>query len=94
MKHENLFFTSYLKYNLQCFYSFVISFFLGEPSANRERGSQLHIIEADEYDGAFLGLSPAFTIITNIEFDHPDIFKSMRDVRNSLLRFVRRTKRG
>ena len=32
------------------------------------------VIEADEYDRTFLGLSPAILVITNIEHDHPDHF--------------------
>ncbi|MEM8531322.1 MAG: UDP-N-acetylmuramate--L-alanine ligase [Chloroflexota bacterium] len=32
------------------------------------------IIEADEYDRAFLSLMPALAIITNIELDHVDIY--------------------
>ncbi|NNJ10461.1 UDP-N-acetylmuramate--L-alanine ligase [Chloroflexales bacterium ZM16-3] len=34
------------------------------------------VIEADEYDRAFLSLRPALAVITNIEWDHPDIFPS------------------
>ena len=32
------------------------------------------VIEADEYDGMFLGLRPHLLIITNIEHDHPDYY--------------------
>ncbi len=32
------------------------------------------VIEADEYDYAFLALTPQIAVITNIEWDHPDIF--------------------
>jgi len=34
------------------------------------------VIEADEYDNMFLGLSPDILVITNIEHDHPDCFPS------------------
>jgi UDP-N-acetylmuramate--alanine ligase len=34
------------------------------------------VIEADEYDRAFLSLRPAAAVITNIEWDHPDIYPS------------------
>lgn len=33
------------------------------------------VLEADEYDGCFLGLSPSVAIITNLEWEHVDIFK-------------------
>jgi UDP-N-acetylmuramate--alanine ligase len=32
------------------------------------------VVEADEFDLAFLWLSPEISIVTNVEFDHPDIF--------------------
>jgi UDP-N-acetylmuramate--alanine ligase len=32
------------------------------------------VIEADEYDRMFLGLTPDLAVITNIEYDHPDCF--------------------
>jgi UDP-N-acetylmuramate--alanine ligase len=34
------------------------------------------VIEADEYDRAFLSLRPQLAVITNIEWDHPDIYPS------------------
>lgn len=39
----------------------------GEPAAPL-------VIEADEYAHAFLALTPAIAVITNVEWDHPDIF--------------------
>lgn len=35
------------------------------------------VIEADEYDGMFLGLKPYLLIITNIEHDHPDFYPTL-----------------
>lgn len=32
------------------------------------------VIEADEYDHMFLGLSPYIAVVTNIEHDHPDCY--------------------
>uniref|UniRef100_A0A6U0JNU0 UDP-N-acetylmuramate--L-alanine ligase n=2 Tax=Micromonas pusilla TaxID=38833 RepID=A0A6U0JNU0_MICPS len=52
------------------------------------------LIEADEYDGAFLGLSPQIAVITNVEFDHPDLFKCLRDVRVAFKKFTRRIETG
>ncbi|MDW8403755.1 UDP-N-acetylmuramate--L-alanine ligase [Chloroflexus sp.] len=34
------------------------------------------VIEADEYDRVFLALTPAMAIVTNVEWDHPDIYPS------------------
>jgi len=52
------------------------------------------VIEADEYDGAFLGLNPALAIVTNVEFDHPDKFRNMQDVQVSFARFMHRVRTG
>src|SRR6266849_577245 len=46
------------------------------------------VIEADEYGGMFLGLSPQIAVITNIEHDHPDIFPTMGDVLNTFQQFA------
>lgn len=32
------------------------------------------VIEADEYDYMFLGLTPKLAVVTNIEYDHPDCY--------------------
>ncbi len=37
------------------------------------------VIEADEYDRVFLALTPALAIITNVEWDHPDIYPSVAE---------------
>src|SRR5215218_5904166 len=36
-------------------------------------GTQI-VVEADEYDRSFWTLHPDIAIVTNIEFDHPDLF--------------------
>ncbi|KAF3796499.1 UDP-N-acetylmuramate--L-alanine ligase [Nymphaea thermarum] len=33
------------------------------------------VLEADEYDGAFLELSPSVAVVTNIEWEHVDLFE-------------------
>ena len=37
------------------------------------------VIEADEYDGMFLGLRPDILVITNIEHDHPDCYPTPQE---------------
>jgi len=46
------------------------------------------VIEADEYDNMYHGLRPHIEVITNIEYDHPDFFKSPHDMVQSFRRFV------
>src|SRR2546421_3760941 len=46
------------------------------------------VIEADEYDRAFLSLEPEIAIVTNIEHDHIDVFPTHDDVREAFARFA------
>ena len=48
------------------------------------------VIEADEFNNNFLNYSPEIVILNNIEFDHPDFFKSEEEVFNSFRKFVGR----
>lgn len=50
----------------------------------------IFITEADEFYNNFLNYSPSAIILNNIEFDHPDFFKSYNDVVNSFVKFVKR----
>jgi len=46
------------------------------------------VIEADEYDYMFLGLKPQLAIITNIEYDHPDIFSTPAKYEDAFRQFA------
>ena len=46
------------------------------------------IIEADEYDRAFLRLTPALAVVTSIEADHLDIYKDLDDIKAAFLEFA------
>ena len=46
------------------------------------------VIEADEYDRAFLGLRPTLAVVTSIEMDHPDIFRDVDDVTRAFREFM------
>ncbi|MFN2290442.1 MAG: UDP-N-acetylmuramate--L-alanine ligase [Anaerolineae bacterium] len=47
------------------------------------------VIEADEYDRAFLGLQPEVTVLTAVEHDHPDCYPTFRQMREAFASFVR-----
>ena len=55
----------------------------GEPnesgSGARSGGSDLLVAEADESDGSFLLLRPEVGIVTNVEVDHVDFYRSGRE---------------
>jgi len=60
-----------------------------DTNARRGQGPYA-VAEADEYDYAFLQLSPALAVITNIEADHPDIFENLDAVVETFAEFLRR----
>ena len=50
--------------------------------------SDLLIAEADESDGSFLRLSPAIAVVTNIDLEHIDHYRSMDRLKAAFLEFV------
>jgi UDP-N-acetylmuramate--alanine ligase len=46
------------------------------------------VIEADEYDRAFLALEPEVAIVTNVEHDHIDVFPTHDDVKEAFAHFA------
>jgi UDP-N-acetylmuramate--alanine ligase len=63
-------------------------------SNGRAGQSDYFIIEADEYDHMFLGLQPRMAIVTNVEYDHPDLFSSPDAYRDAFMAFVDRITDG
>lgn len=50
--------------------------------------SKYFIIEADEYQDVFLRYYPKMIVLTNIDYDHPDYFKTEKDYKNSFEKFI------
>lgn len=50
----------------------------------------LFVVEADEYDYMFLGLSPQIAVVTNVEHDHPDLYPTGEDFYDAFVKFVGR----
>ena len=46
------------------------------------------ILEADESDGSFIHVPPTYSIVTNIDREHMDFYKSMNELKNLFLEFV------
>jgi UDP-N-acetylmuramate--alanine ligase len=51
-------------------------------------GGSVFVIEADEYDQAFLGLHPSLGVVTNVEYDHPDLFPTPEEYHAAFQRFA------
>ena len=50
--------------------------------------SDWSILEADESDGSFVHIPPTYSIITNIDREHMDFYKSMIDLKNYFIQFI------
>ncbi len=49
------------------------------------------ILEADESDGSFLKLPINYSIVTNLDYEHLDYYKSYKNLENSFLEFINKT---
>jgi UDP-N-acetylmuramate--alanine ligase len=52
--------------------------------------SQYLVAEADESDRSFLKLTPILSVVTNIDREHMDCYRNMRDVKQTFLDFMDR----
>ena len=50
--------------------------------------SDWSILEADESDGSFIHIPPTYSIITNIDREHMDFYKTMDDLKNYFVQFI------
>ncbi|MFZ1752248.1 MAG: UDP-N-acetylmuramate--L-alanine ligase [Caldilineaceae bacterium] len=50
------------------------------------------VIEADEYDRMFLGLTPQVAVLTNVEWDHPDCYPTATSFQRAFAQFVDQTR--
>jgi len=69
--------------------SVVVGSLLKKEKSNFIAGkSNLFVCEACEYNRAFLDLSPNIVVITNIEEDHLDYYKDLRDIQSAFSEFA------
>jgi UDP-N-acetylmuramate--alanine ligase len=52
------------------------------------------VAEADESDGSFLYLKPLYSVITNVEMEHIDYYKTLEDAVDAYAAFANNTKKG
>jgi UDP-N-acetylmuramate--alanine ligase len=58
-------------------------------NGNAKLGSGQYLVaEADESDGSFLKFSPHIAVVTNIENDHMDFYKTMENILHTFKRFL------
>ena len=49
------------------------------------------ILESDESDGSFLRLPPTYSIITNVDEEHMDHYKNMKNLKKHFIKFIEKT---
>lgn len=68
------------------------SYLIGDGTGFGSELSENFVFEACEYYRHFLHYRPNYAIVTNIDFDHPDYFKSEEDVFDAFQSFVNQVK--
>ena len=68
--------------------STVLDWGSGAISGDLAKPDALFVLEADEYKEAFLNYRPRGAIITNIDYDHPDYYKTESDYENGFVKFI------
>lgn len=53
--------------------------------------SEFLVAEADESDGSFLKLSPTFAVVTTLDEEHMEHFKTLENIKNAFLTFINKT---
>lgn len=67
----------------------VLDWQCGALAGDLSKPDALFVLEADEYKEAFLHYHPKGAIITNIDYDHPDYFKTPRSYNDAFEKFIR-----
>lgn len=69
--------------------TFIVGGILRDLGTNAKAGRGPHfVVEADEYDRTFLGLSPSLAVVTSIEMDHPDCYKDLKEMTDAFAQFL------
>ncbi|GCF94516.1 UDP-N-acetylmuramate--L-alanine ligase [Enterococcus florum] len=70
------------------------SYLIGDGTGHGEPEAKFFSFEACEYQRHFLAYAPDYAIMTNIDFDHPDYFKSIEDVFEAFQTMASQVKKG
>lgn len=70
------------------------SYLIGDGTGRGSASAKYFVFESDEYERHFMPYHPAYSIITNIDFDHPDYFTSLEDVFNAFDDYAKQVTKG
>lgn len=76
--------------------SYIVGSVMQNTGTNASGGApgEPFVIEADEYDDMYLGLTPQVAVLTSTEWDHPDYFPTEADMQRSFSAFVAQIQPG
>jgi len=66
----------------------------GLPATARRGGGAAFVVEADEYAGNFDAFRPDLAVITNVDWDHPDVFVDRSAVIDAVAAWLARSPRA
>lgn len=70
------------------------SYLIGDGTGRGSAKSPYFVFESDEYERHFAPYHPQYSIITNIDFDHPDYFTSVDDVFSAFDDYAKQVEKG
>lgn len=70
------------------------SYLIGDGTGRGSAKGDYFVFESDEYERHFAPYFPAYSIITNIDFDHPDYFTSVDDVFDAFNDYAKQVEKG
>src|SRR2546427_1080782 len=56
-------------------------------------GRELFVVEADEFDRAFLSLAPTVAVVNNVEADHLECYGTVQALEDAFMQFAGRARR-
>ena len=68
------------------------NYFIGAGDGMATNDNEYYVVESDEFNRHFLYYHPRFSIITNIEEEHMEIYSDIDDIRNCFEQFANQTK--
>lgn len=70
------------------------SYLIGDGTGHGDPCARYFAFEACEYQRHFLAYKPDYAIMTNIDYDHPDYYKSIEDVYTAFQSLAQQVKKG
>ena len=64
------------------------------PSGKYVPGSEYFVYECDEFDRNFLSFSPHLSIVTSIDYDHPDSYPTQADYTHAFSQFLQQSQQA